>query len=95
MQRSHPDGPPPEETVLSVPAMACRHCVRTISAQVREVPGVVAIESDLTSRTVRVCGTAPAGALVSAVTEAGYEAVVVTRSAPPEPSPESTGGHLP
>ena len=95
MQRSHPDGPAVEEIVLSVPAMACRHCVRTISAQVRDVAGVVAVEADLTSRTLRVRGTPPPGALLSAITEVGYEAIELSRSAVPGPSPGSTGGHLP
>ncbi len=95
VQRSHGDGPALEETVLSVPAMTCRHCVRAISAQVLDVAGVVAIEADLTSSTVRVRGSAPTGALVSAITDAGYEAVEVSRLAGREPSPRTTGGSLP
>jgi copper chaperone CopZ len=61
------------ETVLSVPAMTCRRCVRLISAHLGDVAGVVAVEADLTSRTVRVVGTPELDALDAAVAEAGFE----------------------
>ncbi len=87
MDPSNPQGPVPEETVLSVPAMTCRHCVRAVSAQVRDVTGVVSLEADATSRTVRVQGRADPDELCSAIAAAGYEAVLLGRS-------ESTGGQL-
>ncbi len=61
------------EIVLSVPGMTCRHCVRAVSASVGDVPGVVAVEADATSATVRVRGTAQLDALRSAVADAGHE----------------------
>ena len=91
MEHSHPQGPTLQETVFSVPAMTCRHCVRAISAQVRDVNGVVALEADTTSRTIRVQGAADPEAVLSAIGAAGYEAVVVNPSALGQ---ESTGGHL-
>ncbi|HVE46851.1 MAG TPA: heavy metal-associated domain-containing protein [Acidimicrobiales bacterium] len=91
MEHSHPQGPTPQETVFSVPAMTCRHCVRAISAQVRDVEGVIALEADTTTRTIRVQGAADPDAVCSAIAATGYEASVVTRS-PLEQ--ESTGGHL-
>ncbi len=91
MQDSNPEGPVGEETVLSVPAMTCRHCVRAVSSHVADIVGVLAVEADLVSRTVRVRGTAQPDELRSAIAAAGYEAVVVTRSGW---SQESTGGHL-
>ena len=92
MELSNPlSGPALAETVFSVPAMTCRHCVRAVSAQVRDVTGVVALRADATTRTVRVQGTAQPDALRSAIAVAGYEAVLVSRSGW---SPESTGGHL-
>ena len=102
MQRSDPEGPEVKVVVLSVPSMACRHCLRAISAQVRDVVGVVAVEADLTSRTVRVQGTSHPDELRAAILDAGYEAVEVSRSVregghfPSRPgrSPGSTGGHL-
>lgn len=95
MQCSDPDGPAVEDIVLSVPAMTCRHCVRAISAEVRDGVGVVVVEADLTSRTLRVQGTPQPDALRSAIADAGYEAVEVSRSVVGgRRSPGSTGGHL-
>ena len=91
MQPSDPRKPAVEETVFSVPAMTCRHCVRAVSAHVRDVVGVVAVEADVTSRTLRVGGSADPDALRSAIAEAGHEAVVVGRT---RRTQESTGGHL-
>ena len=67
-----------EEIVLSVPDMACRHCARAVSAQVGDVAGVVVVEADVTSRTVRVGGTADVDALRVAVADAGHEATRVS-----------------
>ena len=88
-----PSNPEPaaEETVFSVPAMTCRHCVRAVSAQIRDVAGVVALEADATTRTVRVQGRADVDALRSAIAAAGHEVVLVSRS---DSSPQATGGHL-
>ena len=77
--------------MFSVPAMTCRHCVRAISAQVRDVMGVVALEADTSTRTVRVQGPADRDAVRSAIAAAGHEARVVSHSALEQ---ESTGGHL-
>ncbi len=74
-----------------MPAMACRHCVRAISAQVRDAEGVVALEADTTTRTIRVLGTADPDAVRSAMAAAGYEALGVS---PSSLGQESTGGHL-
>ncbi len=91
MERSNRVGPALQETVLSVPAMTCRHCVRAVSAHVRDVAGVVALEADATTRTVRVKGSAKPDALCSAIAAAGYDAVLVARSGW---SQEPTGGQL-
>ena len=80
MQAPDSLGPAAQEIVLSVPAMTCRHCVRAISVHVLDVPGVVAVAADLTTRTVRVQGSPQPEALLSAITAAGYEAVEVSRS---------------
>lgn len=80
MHRSEREEPHVEEVVLSVPAMTCRHCVRTISVHVRDVVGVVAVEADDTSRTVRVQGTPDIDSLRSAIADAGYEATEMSRS---------------
>ncbi len=91
MEISNPQGTAPEQSLFSVPAMTCRHCVRVVSAQVRDVTGVVALEADAVTRTVRVQGPAEPEALRSAIAAAGYEAVVVSRSGW---SQEPTGGQL-
>ena len=33
---------------LLVPGMTCRHCVRTVTAALRDVPGVTRVQADLT-----------------------------------------------
>lgn len=81
MEHSNPQGPTLKETVFSVPAMTCRHCVRAISAQVHDVKGVVALEADTSTRTIRVQGADP-DCVLSAIAAAGYEAVVLNRSSP-------------
>ncbi|MDQ4132232.1 MAG: heavy-metal-associated domain-containing protein [Actinomycetota bacterium] len=91
MELSNPQGPELEETVFSVPAMTCRHCVRAVSAQVRDVTGVVALEADAATGTIRVQGPAEPEALRSAIAAAGHEAVVVSRSGR---SQHPTGGQL-
>jgi len=91
MEHSDPQGPTPKETVFSVPAMTCRHCIRAISTQVRDVRGVVALEAETSTRTIRVQGAADPEAVLFAIAAAGYEAVVLNPSAPGQ---ESTGGHL-
>ncbi|MDQ3997445.1 MAG: heavy-metal-associated domain-containing protein, partial [Gemmatimonadota bacterium] len=66
VELANPQGPG-QETVFSVPAMTCRHCVRAVSAQVRDVEGVVSLEADATTRMIRVQGPAEPGALRSAI----------------------------
>ena len=81
MHRARADGPP-EDIVLTVAGMNCRHCVRAISVHIHDVAGVVAVEADLESGTVRVQGTAPIHALLAAIAEAGYEALPSAGPAP-------------
>ena len=66
--------------MFSVPAMACRHCVRAISSRLQDVTGVVSVEADFVSRTVRVRSTAKPNALRSAIADAGYEAAAFSGS---------------
>ena len=62
------------EILLTVPAMSCDHCVRAISSEVADVPGVETVDVRLDWKTVRVTGTASEDAVRAAVVEAGYEA---------------------
>lgn len=60
--------------VRSVTGMTCQHCVRAVSAAVRDVPGVRTVEVDLGSGTVVVEGDGDIveTAVDEAVTGAGY-----------------------
>lgn len=57
---------------MYVPAMACRHDVRVISACVRDLDGVVAVKVDLAARCLWVHGEVPAAAVQAAIEAAGY-----------------------
>ena len=55
--------------------MTCNGCVKHVDAALREVPGVTAVEVDLTKGSARVVhDDAAAAHLVSAVEQAGYAA---------------------
>ena len=57
-----------------VTGMTCGHCVASVTEELSEVPGVTAVEVELSSGTVTVTSTRPLGAeeVAAAVTEAGY-----------------------
>ncbi|MCP3799071.1 heavy-metal-associated domain-containing protein [Allokutzneria sp. A3M-2-11 16] len=54
--------------------MTCGHCVASVTEELSEVPGVTAVEVELSSGTVTVTSTRPVDAdeVAAAVTEAGY-----------------------
>jgi copper chaperone len=56
-----------------VPEMSCQHCKTTIEASLAEVPGVEAVEIDLTTLDVAVSGTPSDDEVRAAIEEAGYE----------------------
>ena len=58
-----------------VEGMTCEHCVRSVTEEVSEVPGVTAVEVDLAGGRVTVQGDADDAAVRAAVAEAGYEVV--------------------
>lgn len=41
---------------LRVPDMTCRHCVRTVTAALRDLPGVRLVEADASTTTVVLHG---------------------------------------
>ena len=59
--------------VVSVPAMSCRHDLRVISARVRDLRGVVAVEVDLDAKTVQVDGDVQVEDVRAAIAGAGYD----------------------
>ncbi|WP_338090444.1 heavy-metal-associated domain-containing protein [Planosporangium thailandense] len=62
------------QIVLSVPGISCGHCANAIRTEVGAVPGVSAVDVDITAKTVRVAGVADLVAVRAAIAEAGYEA---------------------
>ena len=65
------------ETELSIKGMTCMHCVAAVEKALAAVDGVEeVVKVDLDSGRARVRGDAPAEALIAAVKEAGYEALI-------------------
>lgn len=62
---------------LQVPAMSCRRCVRTVTARLRDVPGVATIEADAQTRSLVLAGTMTVADVVAALEECGYPGTVL------------------
>ena len=62
---------------LRVPGMTCRHCVRKVTAVLRDVPGVQLVQADLTTATVVLSGGATVADVLAALDEAGFPATVL------------------
>ena len=64
-------------STYTVAGMTCEHCVRSVTEEVSELPGVTGVEVDLVTGQVRVSSDQPVdGAAVhAAVAEAGYQVV--------------------
>ena len=60
---------------IAVTGMTCDHCASAVRAEISKLPGVTAVDVDVTAGTVRVCGDPLPGdaPLREAVEEAGYE----------------------
>jgi len=64
-----------EEVILSVPDVSCEHCVHAIDGALSPLPGVESVETDLTSKTVRLRydpSQTPMKTIESALDDAGY-----------------------
>ena len=66
-------------STYAVTGMTCEHCVRSVSEEISEIPGVTAVEVDLASGRVTVQGDADDDAVRAAVAEAGYGVVDAAR----------------
>ena len=64
--------PKENKTVLKVEGMMCEHCKARVEKALQAVPGVQTVSVDLAAKTAAVTGCADVGALVKAVTDAGY-----------------------
>ena len=62
-------------TVLKVEGMMCTHCKAMVEKVCKATPGTLDAQVDLQAKTVTVTGEADRGALVKAITDAGYEVV--------------------
>jgi copper chaperone CopZ len=61
---------------FEVDGMSCEHCRVAITGEVSQVPGVHSIDVDLDTKLVHVRGAdVDDAAVVSAIDEAGYDAV--------------------
>ncbi len=66
----------PAVTVLKIDGMHCASCQAPIERALKEVPGVSTISVNLADREVYVDGTTGDAVLITAVAEAGYEAII-------------------
>lgn len=57
---------------VAVPAMTCRHCVRTVSRRLRDVGGVRTVAADAATATVVLVGTMELAQVLSALAECGF-----------------------
>ena len=62
-------------STYAVAGMTCDHCVRSVTDEVSEVPGVTAVEIELAGGRLTVQGDADDAAVRAAVAEAGYQVV--------------------
>lgn len=67
----------PRTVVLLVGGMSCRHCVRQVTACLRDVPGVVVVEADMASCQVRLRGRFALTEVLSALAPSGHTADVL------------------
>ena len=70
------DGTTTRDVVLVVDGMSCRHCVRHVSACLRDVPGVQVVEADQVTCQVRLRGPFAPSDVLSALAGAGHPARV-------------------
>jgi copper chaperone CopZ len=61
-------------TTVLVSGMSCGHCATSVREEISELPGVEAVEVDLSSGTVTIdaANTVDAASIKTAVEEAGY-----------------------
>ena len=65
------------ETKLSITGMNCQHCVSTVRKALEGVPGVESVDVSLDQAQAVVSGSADADAMVTAVEDAGFDAVAL------------------
>ncbi|MDA8116178.1 MAG: heavy-metal-associated domain-containing protein [Actinomycetota bacterium] len=64
--------------VYRVDGMTCQHCVKAVSDELAQVPGIANFDVNLDTKLVTIDGDAlDDAAIVAAIDEAGYEALAV------------------
>lgn len=66
---------------LNVQGMTCGSCVKHVTAALNQLPGVTAVEVDLSVGRVSIMGSTAAEELISALETAGYSAQTVNTNA--------------
>ena len=66
---------------LRLDGMTCRHATRSVTARLRDVPGVETVLADLGSGLVTVTGTMSAVELLAALSDSPYRAEVTSAAA--------------
>ncbi len=61
---------------LLVPGMTCRHCVRKVTAALRDVAGVALVQADARTTTVVLHGDAEVAEVLAALNGAGFPGTV-------------------
>ena len=80
---------------LTVQGMTCGSCVKHVSAALKQLGAVSSVEVDLAAGLVRVTGSAPVEALITALDDAGYPAQIaaaLTTSCATPAKNQSKGG---
>jgi copper chaperone CopZ len=67
---------------LRVTGMTCRHCVRKVTAALRDVPGVQLVRADLTTTTVVLHGDPAVAEVLAALDSARFPGTVVPAARP-------------
>ena len=64
-------------STFTVTGMTCSHCVRSVTEEVSEIPGVLDVQVELATGRLTVTSSAPLaeGEVRDAVEEAGYQLV--------------------
>jgi copper chaperone len=62
---------------LLVPGMTCRHCLRKVTAALRDVAGVALVQADVRTTTVVLHGDAAAADVLAALDGAGFRGTVI------------------
>ncbi len=62
-------------TIVTVTGMSCGHCAASVREEITEIPGVRAVEVDLTSGTVTIDSDSVVepSAIRTAIEDAGYQ----------------------